>query len=632
MAANSYAIKPTLPEPFPNTPRFWTCPKTGLVVPKQIDENLAWRVKILREADKDEGFQRELMAASALSILFWINAFAYTFKIIEVDAEGRRRQNKNRHLPFITWEIQDRHILAIEDAVNVGYSLLTDKTREMGASWDHIAVFHHQLLFIPDKIFLEMSRVESDVDGADNPRALFVKHDYINRWLPNWMVPKEMLPGGSHRSKLHIANPLNRSRIDGESSNKAAGSSARCDAILLDEMAKMENATKIKSSVQDVANCLLPNSTPYGAGTAYSNWRNSGQIKVFQMPWWEHPEKGRGRYLAQDEASGKWKIRSPWYDMESEKRTPQEMAQEIDMDHIGSGATFFESMVLEQHRIMFARPETTIRSIDFMKGVALDALPDILRKRDRGRIKVSRGKPLRIWPTLIDGRLDQTKNYVIACDISKGQGASNSVMSIACCETREKVGEWADANTPPYEMARIFCALALWVGGSRGLPLAIWEANGPGWDFGRMLVKQFEYPFYYFDRAIDTVAEKKTLRYGWHSSRNKKELLLSRYRSALAFGGFVNHSAESLVEAETYIYYEGGGLGPAGLIEESEEARKTHGDRVMADALCVLGMPEQGQTKPPKVEAPHRSMAYRKQLLETRRKAARRLTHFDFRT
>src|SRR5690606_32682065 len=151
-----------------------------------------------------------------------------------------------------------------------------------------------------------------------------------------------VLPGQKHRTRMHLVNPLNGSRIDGESSNKAAGSGDRRHAILLDEFAKMENAEKIKAATRDVSPCRLANSTPWGAGTAYSRWRLSGQVKVFTLPWWESPEKGRGRYAQQDPATGKWRIRSPWYDRELEARSPKEVAQELDMDHVGSGDMFFE--------------------------------------------------------------------------------------------------------------------------------------------------------------------------------------------------------------------------------------------------------------------------------------------------
>lgn len=637
MAANAFVTQPQLPEPFPNVPRFWTCPRTGLKVPKRLDENLQWRAELLQAAERDVGLQNDLFTACAISPLFWVNAFVWTFVVQEIDEAGKRRSATSKHRPMVTWEVQDRHMLELEASRLGGYDLLTDKTRDMGASWNHVVMIDHPFIFESDFMALEMSRVETDVDNAANPRCLFAKHDYIHRWLPRWMCPAECLPGGSHRRVLSMSNPRNGSRIDGESSNKAAGSGDRRNVVLLDEFAKMENATKIKAATADVTPSRWVNSTPWGPGREYSKWRQSGQIKVFVLPWWEHPEKGLGRYAHQDEMSEKWKIRSPWYDKQAETRSPQEMAVEIDMDHLGSGSTFFEAPVIEAHKLMHVREPHGARRVDFKKRTILDDVPKYLGRRDVKSVAVTPNGPLKLWTKLIKGRLDQTKNYVLGIDISKGQGASNSVISIFCVETKEKVAEWVDAKTPPYDLARIACALALWVGGQRSLPLMIWEANGPGWDFGREVVQKYQYPRYYVDRVIGNIVEKRGKRYGWHSSKAKKEAVLGSYRRALAHGGFINHSERALDEALTYVYYATGGsdgIGPASLEEESDNARKTHGDRVIADMLALEGSQEVPTATAPVSVPPQRSFAGRKKMYERKRRQARqsRGRSFDYRS
>jgi hypothetical protein len=130
----------------------------------------------------------------------------------------------------------------------------------------------------------------------------------------------------------------------------------------------------------------------------------------------------------------------------------------------------------------------------------------------------------------------------------------------------------------------------LWFGGKTGLPLVIYESNGEaGVAFGRELSKIIGYPNLYIDKAIGTVDEKQSKNYGWHSNRDKKSMLLSNYNRALVHNGFINHSEEAIIEAMSYIYYENGGIGPASLIKESDSARQTHGDRVIADALTLIG-------------------------------------------
>lgn len=632
---------PELPEPFPDVNPIWTCPITGFAVPKEVDANLRWRESLLNAAEKDDGFQQDLYSACSASVLLWINMTVWTYRKFITDESGVRRNcfPHETHVPFVTWGIQDEHILTVEDAIKIGYDLLSDKSRDMGATWDQVATIHHQWTFIPDCTFLEISRKENSVDvlgggneAGSDPGTLFGKHDYILRWQPSWLKPIY------DRKKLHLLNLQNRSRIDGESANASAGSSDRRTAILLDEMAKMAEGESIKRSTRDVTACRLPNSTPNGPGTAFSTWRQSGQVKVFVMPWWEHPEKGVGRYTRQEETTGKWEIRSPYYDHESETRSPKEMAIELDMDHIGSGETYFEAHNIELHRRLFAKNAKKRYKIDFLPTIATVQIPTILLKKQRASIQaqVSKKGPWRIWCPLINGRPDQARSYIFGIDVSKGQGASNSVISVMCVQTHEIVAEFADATVPPYELARIACAAALWFGGlgHGNRPFIIWEANGPGWDFGRQMVKVYQYPYYYVARSVGDITEKRGKKYGWHSSREKKEIALGILRRALAHGGIVIHSAEMLDEALTYVYYDGGGIGPAALQMESAEAQKCHGDRVIGVMLCCTAVEEvrEGKVKP--AQPPPGSMGHRRQQVMLRHKREKREhgaeKYFDF--
>lgn len=637
--SNTFATQPELPAVV--YPATWTCPATGLVIPKEPVKNLHWRSSLMDAAEKDEELRVDLYTACSQSILFFVNAFCFTLRVFEPSATGQVRQAENAHLPFVTWPIQDTHILRIEHGIDEGESLLTDKSRDMGATWDHIAVLVHRLLFRNDESHLLISRKEDAVDVLDgtpknyphgslaDPGTLFGKIDYILSRLPEWMLPRLM------RKKLHIVNLDTRTRVDGESANATAGSSDRRTSIVLDEFAKVKEAEAIKRSTKDVTACRLVVSTPNGAGTTFSKWRMSGQIAVFVLPWWEHPEKGAGRYAKEDEL-GRWKIRSPWYDQECEARSPKEVAIELDMDHVGSGDTFFEATVIEQHKKIQARPPRKVTAITWKKKVTDEATHEALRKASTNLIHHgSRGGPWRLWCTLNDnGRPDQSRTYVIGIDISKGQGASNSVMSVMCNETREKIAEYADAHTPPHELARLACAAGIWVGGRDKLPLIIWENNGdPGFDFGRQLVHVYKYPKIYFARAAGTIAEKKGKRYGWRSSPELKAAALGLLRRAYAHGRFINHSAEALDECLSYIHYEGGGIGPAGLVEESDSARKAHGDRVIADMLCVVALADKPRFRNLDGPAPERSIGHRlKRFRDARKRTGGIPTRFDFTT
>jgi len=257
-----------------------------------------------------------------------------------------------------------------------------------------------------------------------------------------------------------------------------------------------------------------------------------------------------------------------------------------------------------------------------------------LRRKDRSKILTQRNNKgaLRIWTNLKNGRPDQTKDYVFGIDLSKGQGDSNSVISVKCMQTGEKVMEWRDANTPPHEMSRIVIAIALWVGGRRKLPLLKWEKNGPGLDFGRMIVKVFFYPYFYRTIKSGNVRDKKTKKYGWQATQEAKLEELTNYDRALSNGSYVNHSEWALNEARMYVHYDSGGCGPACMVEENASARKTHGDCVIADMLTVSECKGR-QNIDEKTKPPPGTVGYR--LMMKKRARKKRIGHhqpFDFRS
>jgi len=619
-------LKPQLATPFPDVPRYWKCPKTGIIVPKFEHENIEWRGNLLRRAENDTVLQNDLLAACKESLLFWINAFAWTYHQFDVDPKtGKRIDAMRPHRPFISWEIQDELFNEFEICLEKALDILIDKARDMGASWACIDFLHWLWLFRSDSQLLELSRTEDYVDKAGNMKALFQKHDYINNWLPGWMLPPLCHYSEKYRTKMHMQNILNNSVIDGESTTQHAASGDRRLVTLLDEFAKVEKGALMRSATRDASYMRIINSTPAGAGTEYSRWKASGKIKVFILPFYEHPEKGYGRHVVKTD-TGAFEIRSPWFDVEETIRSPKELAREVLRQDIESGDTFFTIHNIDLHIKMYAREPLTRWSIKFKNDVAKSHVKHIIRSKNLGQVlagQISKG-PLRVWTNLILGRPDQSKSYIFGIDVSKGQGASNSVISIKCKETGEKIAEWRDANTPPYDLAPIAVALALWCGGANPnrLPFLKWENNGPGYDFGKLIVKVYNYPFYFRKEEIGTLSERKTQSYGWHTGRRSKDELLSLYDRLLAHGGYVNHSEWALEEAKRYIYYTGGGVGPADLVEENAAAKETHGDCVMADAL-TLEDKDLPKIKFSEREIPRNSMGYRLQQAKNRKIRAR---------
>jgi len=627
-------LKPTLSTPFPNIPRFWKDPKTGVMIPKREAENIEWRQQVIEDAENDKGYQADLMAMCKDSLLLWINLFVWTFhQFDEEEDTGKRIISPNFDVPFITWEIQDNAFERLENCLAVGEDILFHKSRKLGASWMCIDFIHWLWLFRDGAQLLELSRTEDYVDKPGNMKALFQRHDYVNHWLPDWMRPPNCGCGMRERTKMHMKNTLNSACIDGESTTQHAASGDRRLVILLDEFAKVEKGALMRSATRDAGFMRIVNSTGAGPGTEYAKWKNSGKIKIFPLLWWDHPLMGANRYTVQDEITGIWKIRSPWYNEEEKVRSPKEMAREVDAIDMDAGSMRLTQENIIKHIKLFGKEPKSRWSISFKKGTSEDSIKSVFKRHDISKVVAKRNThgELRVWVHLVNKRPDQTKDYIFGIDISKGQGASNSVVSIKCKQTGEKIAEWRDANTPPYEMAKVVAALAIWVGGRRKLPFLKWEMNGPGWDFGRIMVKTYHYPYYYKMRKPGDSKEKISKKYGWHSSQTAKDILMDEYDRALARGTYINHSIWALEEASNYVYYNDGGCGPAELVEENANAKKTHGDCVIADALTIEDrdtragrLPERGgpQTM--------RSAHYRRKMAKEKRTQERRNVRFNF--
>jgi hypothetical protein len=310
-----------------------------------------------------------------------------------------------------------------------------------------------------------------------------------------------------------------------------------------------------------------------------------------------------------------YKISSPFIEKVLEECTQKAVAQEYYAIDLEAGDLFFDLGEINKHIAFFTRPPISRHNIILKPGVSDDELPKLIQAKSTKcyRIikKTADGK-LEVWTELIEGRPDQSFTYIFGIDVSKGQGASESVVSIKCKQTGEIIAKWTCRNTTPHEFSRIIVALSLWCGGAnpQRLPYLKWEKNGPGWEVGRLLVQTFCYPHYYVTKTLGAVVEKtqgtrgEMQKYGYHTSREGKDLLLRAYERALKTGKIVNHCKASLEQAKQYIHYKDGGIGPAELVEATVSEKKLHGDKVMADALTVEDE-EVSEPKPKRAATPH---------------------------
>jgi len=243
------------------------------------------------------------------------------------------------------------------------------------------------------------------------------------------------------------------------------------------------------------------------------------------------------------------------------------------------------------------------------------------------------GNRLKLWAKLDNNRLDQTHNYIVACDISLGVGASNSVASIIDVNTSEKIGTFVTPDLSPEDFATYVVALCNWVGGATRRPFLIWEANGVGQLFNKRR-RELGYMFVYTDIDERRKSVKRKSYHGWTSGRSQKFDLLVELRAALAEGlrdmpqykHLIIYDEDSINEYDDYIFYENKDIGLSTCQDESSGAKSAHGDRVIPDGLAIKAMTvfhkaaSRELAKVTEGSLAYRRYIYRKQL-ETQKKS-----------
>lgn len=236
-------------------------------------------------------------------------------------------------------------------------------------------------------------------------------------------------------------------------------------------------------------------------------------------------------------------LRSPWYDRQCDRTpNPVEIAAELDIDYVGSDYPFFDSASLDRHIELFCRPA-------LYRGRLND-------NADEPRFEEDNRGPLSIW---VDMGSDYTppkyRNFVVACDIGQGTGASDSVAVVVDRDSGEKVGEWVHNKTGVEAFARVAVSLCQFF--SRGTEPAylIWDGGGPGLTFGKVVTQDLGFRRVYIkrnDTKVDARWTPKDRKPGWFSNRDLKHNLLIQYREALASGKFFNPSEKALQECKQF--------------------------------------------------------------------------------
>lgn len=288
-------------------------------------KSLQLRAQIALGAETDPVKQAAALELASRDPVFFIENFCWTFDPRETPSD----------LPFILYPYQKDYVHWLIERIEAGEDGLTDKSRDMGATYVALCVFLWYWRFRKNARFLIGSRKEDLVDGKEESKddaPLFKKLDYnVKRW-PAWFLPRGFDPS-LHRTFLNLTNPENDAQISGESANADFGRGGRYKAIILDEFAFWDFDTEAWKACSQSTPCRLAISTADSIGK-FKRLRfgtDGENIKVKTLLWSLHPKKDQ-----------------QWYEREKQRLDPDTFAQEIDISYETSakGSVYGEELKL----------------------------------------------------------------------------------------------------------------------------------------------------------------------------------------------------------------------------------------------------------------------------------------------
>lgn len=552
------------------------------LVPKGLKENLLFRKAVLELCVTSVKHREEIKEICRRDILFYISVFGWT-------TNPRLAIKK---IPFIPYGYQEIAILELWRAVG-NEDIAIPKTRDMGASWMCLIVLEWFWHFSPLNLFLLTSAKAELVDGPSE-KALFKKLEFWWDNLPSWMMPP------IKRMVMHCKNLENGSCFDGEATIDNMGTGDRRTAILLDETSKMPEAKKIFTSTRDVSDCRIFNSTPngrYGIGEAFYDRILNRTTKKLFLHWSEHPTKRVGMYKMVNgvrvdlDSKYNWrddydfeslsfknpseKPRSKWYDKECTRAdSPKEIAQELDIDFLGSSERFAEASVM-----MRVKTEHCFSPVQIGE---LNVDPETL---ECSWMRSPAGK-FEIFFSPIDGR-PPLGEYSVGADIAAGTGgtfSSESGIVVWNRRTREQVALFSSSSVKPEPFGRYAVGVCRWFHGAILVP----EINGP---LGQTFINSARdtgYSNFYLRTVVDDIAKSSTKKIGYYNADGGAHILgmlqadmgndICKVRSAKIVDQFLQYE------------WKAGKLIHAGAFSSDSEADKgkTHGDVAIAAAAGYI--------------------------------------------
>jgi hypothetical protein len=277
--------------------------------PPPYEKEFNRRFKLFTELARGNNWE-QVKPFYAENPIDWINDFCVTY-------DPRNKPPKPKTIPFVLFKRQREFITCLQECVDLGESMLCEKSRDMGASWLCCGYSVHQWYFTDGSSIGWGSRKQELVDKLGDPDSIFQKMRIIIDNLPKFHLP-DGFDLNSHANFMKIINPENGSTITGEAGDNI-GRGGRKMLYFKDEAAHYERPEKIEAALGDTTDVQVDISSVNGTNNVFYRRRqagevwypdkigNRGKVRVFIMDWRDHPLKDQEWYerrKAKAEAEG----------------------------------------------------------------------------------------------------------------------------------------------------------------------------------------------------------------------------------------------------------------------------------------------------------------------------------------
>jgi hypothetical protein len=471
--------------------------------------------------NSEQLYQMQEWMKCAKDILYFLNTYGNAFNIKTQQIE-----------PLKCFDYQEKTVLEYENYKNN----IILKSRQMGLSVITSGYVAWKLLFGVDERILIVAN-----DGAGAIRFLKSVKQFLD------LVPKFLLPEKRIKDNEKYVEFSNGCFAKAVASSEQAGRGESLTLLIMDEVAFIDNAETIwmgagLALAATGGKCIMI-STPNGSsGLYHDTWvgskRGENDFNRITIHWTQHPKFSEGMYLKQD-SMGRDVNSSPWYEQECARMNYDsvKIAQELDLSFEGSKYLVIPNEIVESYERQLIN-KNPLCYYDFRTTMDFSEFET----------------PFWIWEKPITN-----KNYIVSCDVARGDAADYSTIQVIEADECKQVAE-LQLRIPP----DLFAELIYKVGMLYNTAYVVVECNSFGLATALHLKNQLKYPYKklnhvksntkIFNRTHGYFADENEEIPGFQTTTKTRPLIINSLHKYMREGVVKINSTRLLDEFKTFVY------------------------------------------------------------------------------